>query len=66
MTAYEILDQIIANGYTCSRIQIDEYFYWVATADLADQIELELTPNDYGTEYTMKNGMIIRIIEATE
>jgi len=66
MTAWQILDEIIANGYECTREQIDAYFLWVATAPQWDQVELELHPNDFGTEYTMKNGMIIKIVEVSE
>lgn len=63
MTAYEILDTIIENGYVATRQQIDDYFAWVATASNEDQIELELVPNDFGTEYTTKTSMVIRIEE---
>lgn len=61
MTAYDILDEIIANGYVCTNERINEYFTLVSSSELIDQIALELIPNEYGTEYTTIDGMIIRI-----
>ena len=64
MTSYEILDEIIVNDMTCNRVTIDAYFDWCAnSATLAQQIELELAANDFGTEYTTKDGKVIRIID---
>lgn len=64
MTAYEILAQIEAQGWTCSRELIDQYFNWVASATSEQQIELELTVdvNDLNL-FSTKSAQTIRITE---
>ena len=62
MTAREIFDRMVASGQA-TRSEIDEFFFLLSSDTLENQIEMELTPNDNGTEYTTITGKIIRIVE---
>jgi hypothetical protein len=62
MTAYEIWAEALVNGNNTTREKIDEYFRWVATAVLADQIALELSSND-GIFYADRDGIVIEVTE---
>ena len=61
MTAYEIWAEALANGGITTREKIDEYFTWVSTATLEDQIALELVPDDFGVIYTNNLEEQVRI-----
>lgn len=46
---------------TTSRQNIDQFFFLLSSDTLENQIAMELTPNDYGTEYTTVTGVLIKV-----
>jgi hypothetical protein len=62
MTAYEIWAEALVNGNTTTREKIDEYFRWVSSATLEDQIALELSSND-GVLYTNIDGIVVEVTD---
>lgn len=62
MTARELFDVMVSTGET-TRDNIDNFFYLLSQDTLENQIEMTLTPNDFGTEYTTVNGDLIRIVD---
>lgn len=62
MTARELFDAMTATGET-TRENIDNFFFLLSTDTLENQIEMTLTPNDYGTEYTTVNGDLIKVVD---
>jgi hypothetical protein len=62
MTTRELYDQMVARGWA-TREEIDEFFALLSQDTLENQIEMALTPNDYGTEYTTIDGKKIEVRE---
>jgi hypothetical protein len=62
MSAREIFDVMVSTGQAL-RSEIDEFFLLLSQVTLENQIEMELTPNDFGTEYITIDGKKIRIVE---
>lgn len=61
MTDREMFNQMVATG-EATRVFIDEFFYLLSQDTLVNQIEMNLTPNDFGTEYTTITGKVIKVI----
>ena len=62
MTATEMFNTMVADG-ECTRKYIDEFFYLLSSDTLENQIEMTLTPNDEGNEYTTIAGALIKVVD---
>lgn len=62
MTDRELYDQMVSRGWT-TREELDEFFFLLSSDTKENQIAMELSANDFGTEYTTVDGKKIEVRE---